>query len=141
MIRRKQIDGTGRAFWVLISQVEHARVAGELAQQWGNPPLTPLVPRDELVATIRHHDDGWAEWERMPGVDPQLGQPYAFTEMPLADSLAIWRKSIDGARSLGNLAPYLVSGHFSALLRHSNAWQKSDTPATPLAQAFLSEQD
>src|SRR5689334_22023337 len=103
MIRRPQPGVDSQPQWVLISQVEHARVSGELAEHWA---AGALAPRDELVATIYHHDDGWREWEQRPDVDPEPGRPRAFTEMPLADSLVIWQRSIDAAARLGNLAPY-----------------------------------
>ena len=141
MIRRPVTAADCHPRWALISQVEHARVAGELAEHWGAPPFEPLVPRDELVATIFHHDDGWAEWERTPGVDPKHGRPLQFTEMPVTESLVIWQRSIDAVRPLGDLAPWLVSGHFSALLRRSNAWQPTRPPESPAAQAFLQRQD
>lgn len=141
MIRRSITTADGRPHWALISQVEHARIAGELAAHWGAPPFEPLAPRDEMLAAIFHHDDGWADWERSPEVDPRQGRPLEFTEMPLGQSLAIWQRSIDGARQLGDLAPWLVSGHFSALLRRANAWQPARPPEAPEARDFLQRQD
>jgi hypothetical protein len=137
MIRRS--DGaTGEERWILISQVEHARLASRLADSW--EPSASFEPRDQMVAAMQHHDDGWSDWEVAPKVDPNTGRPLDFTETPLTDSLAIWRDSIDAAATCGPLAGYMVSGHFSALLeRFSGRW-KSDPTLTALAQRFLSEQ-
>ena len=93
------------------------------------------------MPAIFGHDDGWAEWEKFPGVDPQLGQPLNFTEMPLAVSLAIWRRWIDAVQMYGDLAGYVVSGHFSALLRHLNHWQKIGADHGVEAADFLARQD
>ncbi|MGH7139967.1 MAG: DUF3891 family protein, partial [Pirellulales bacterium] len=136
MIRRSK--GTDR--WVLISQVEHARLSGALAEAWGNEPFARLESHDELVAAVTHHDDGWSAWEVAPKVDLQTGRPLDFTETPLTDSLAIWRESIRRAGDIGPLAAYMVSGHFSALLeRFSSRW-KSDASLQLLAQQFLTDE-
>ncbi|HET6880029.1 MAG TPA: DUF3891 family protein [Pirellulales bacterium] len=135
MIRRSV--GTQR--WTLISQVEHARLSGALAEAWDEDRFAGL-PRDELVAAIAHHDDGWSAWEVSPKVDPKSGRPLDFTETPLPDSLAIWRESIARAEQFGPLAAYMVSGHFSALLERFNSRWKSDSTLERLAQGFLQEQ-
>ncbi len=140
MIRRTDVDSSHQDRWILISQVEHARLSGVLAETWGQPPFAPLEPRDEVVAGVLHHDDGWSAWEVAPKVDAQSGSPLDFTEMPMADSLAIWRESIASAEKIGPLPAYMVSGHFSALLRRfSSRWQ-SDAAASTLAQGFLDQQ-
>jgi hypothetical protein len=38
MIRRNQTDDDGQAAWLLISQIEHARLSGEMAAAWGAAP-------------------------------------------------------------------------------------------------------
>ncbi|HVX14501.1 MAG TPA: DUF3891 family protein [Pirellulales bacterium] len=136
MIRR--LAGTER--WVLISQVEHARLSGALAGAWGNESFPSLAPHAEMVAAVACHDDGWSAWEISPKVDTQTGRPLDFTETPLTDSLAIWRESISRAEHFGPLAAYMVSGHFSALLeRFSGRW-KSDVALERLATGFIAEQ-
>jgi hypothetical protein len=141
MIRRSDRTAdltTGEERWILISQVEHARLAGRLAEAWET--FGSYEPRDELVEAVRRHDDGWSAWEVAPKVDAQTGRPLDFTETPLTDSLAIWRDSIRSGAEVGPLAGYMVSGHFSALLeRFSGRW-KSDPTLTTLAQGFLGEE-
>jgi hypothetical protein len=141
MIRRDDTAPDGSRSWILISQVDHARISGELASHWGANGFAPIEPRDELLPAIFGHDDGWAAWEQLPGVDLQLGRPLNFTEMPLADSLAIWQRSIDSVQRFGDLAGYVVSGHFSALLRHANHWQKIGSDHGAEAADFLARQD
>jgi hypothetical protein len=113
-------DGTPR--WLLIPQIEHAHLAGRIVDHWALEPFAAVAERPEVVAAIVHHDDGWAEWEESPAVDPGLGRPLSFMEMPLAQSLAIWSDSIDRAAGLGNLAGSMVASHFiSRLLQSSTA--------------------
>jgi hypothetical protein len=128
MIRRlgSAAEGT-TGQWILISQIDHARLSGQLAEYWGAQGYSPLSPRDELLWAINHHDDGWGEWEQTPDVDPKSGHPRSFTEMELGDALVIWTASIESARQAGNLEAYLVAGHFCALARRSAAWRKHET--------------
>jgi len=121
MIRREvNLEGSGPQ-WMLISQIEHARLSGDLARHWGTGGIELLEPNEEVLRAIYHHDDGWAQWETHPRVDPHNGRPFAFTEMPLDDSLAIWRRSIELSAEIGPLAAWIVAGHFSALLRDSSS--------------------
>ena len=126
MIRRDAIGPDGRACWILISQIEHARLAGSLAAPWGRPPFAPLVPRDEVLAAVTHHDDGWRDWEQRIHLDPAHARPRDFMEMPLEDSLAIWSGSIESAAAIGPLAGYMVAGHFLHLLKASKAWEEAE---------------
>jgi hypothetical protein len=89
MIRREH----GRD-WLLISQVEHARLAGELAEAWNFNGGRMVAVRDELVQAVRQHDEGWAVWELSPTVDPETGRPRDFTEMPMPTATGIWSRSI-----------------------------------------------
>ena len=114
MIRRDEPADGAPSHWALISQVEHARLAGRLAEPWVDGPFAPLWPRDELLWAIEHHDDGWRQWEACPGVDSRTGRPRNFTEMPAAEALAIWRHSVDAAAAAFPLAGYVVAGHFCA---------------------------
>lgn len=123
-VRRPHTTDDGRESWALISQIEHARISGELAEAWHADVFASAAAREELIGAAFHHDDGWVEWEKRPGVDPELGQPRSFTEMPLADSLPIWRKSIEACEPFGPLAARTVAGHFTYLLRNSDMWEQ-----------------
>lgn len=116
MIRRNFPLGETPTDWLLISQVEHARISHQLAAEWKDLlPGAPEPVRDELLAAILHHDDGWAPWERKPTLDPAEGRPYDFTEMPPAEAQAIWTRSIEACRAIGPLAGWVVTSHFMAL--------------------------
>src|SRR5262245_14152569 len=80
MIRREVKLSGDTALWLLISQVDHARVSGELVRNW-KEEFSP-----EVVEAIAHHDDGWATWESVPKLNPAIGAPYSFLEMPVAEA-------------------------------------------------------
>lgn len=121
MIRRTITVKDGSQHWLLISQVEHARISGELTRAWHEPFAK------EVIEAITHHDDGWAKWEAAPQLDSQRGRPLSFTEMAVADAIIIWDDSIDAGRRIGLLAGALVAGHFIGLARGSE--HASQSPA------------
>jgi hypothetical protein len=131
MIRRDDTLPDGSARWLLISQVEHARIAAELAVSWGEPPLQAVEQPEIVLPTIRRHDDGWDEWESQPAVDAE-GKPVSFTEMSPADGNAIWQRSIESLADLGPLAQYLVASHFVDRRRKS-------TETSPERTAFVDD--
>ncbi len=130
MLRRELKTTDGAVHWLLISQVEHARIGGLLAAKWTAADVSPYecdgqplrkTTADEILAAISHHDDGWLAWEKAPRVDPTHGRPYSFmNELPFDESTTIWNESIGAAREIGPLAGWLVAGHFSQLLENGN---------------------
>lgn len=92
--------------WLLISQVDHAHLAAQLAERWGNDDVPRLPMREELIPAIRDHDEGWRDWENHPEVHSETGHPRSFTEMTAATATALWERSIDicryGRRSMFN---------------------------------------
>jgi hypothetical protein len=125
MIRRELEFADGEKLWLLVSQVAHAHVSGQLTKHWREPFS------HEVVEAISHHDDGWSEWEVTPRLNPEVGAPFSFLEMPLAESLVIWDQSIAFARKFGPLAGFIVAGHFYNLL------SESDHAHEPAAIAWL----
>ena len=128
--------------WLCISQPEHARLAGAMAEAWGRPPFLPPVPRTEVLQAVAEHDNGWVEWEAAPGLDRAAGRPFHFTEMPVADHLVIWRR---GAQRMLEQNPYaglLVSMHGAALMRF-RLDPAARTPEVDRAavRTFLGEQE
>jgi hypothetical protein len=129
MIRRDVRLADGSAAWMLISQVEHARISAQLAEYCGGRfgAISGEVPaaasnsvsavRNEVLAAVRCHDDGWAQWEQCPRLDPTLHRPLSFMELEPAEAIAIWMRSITSAEQHGPLAAGMVAGHFLRLLR------------------------
>ncbi len=136
MIRREAGHSSEQStHWTLISQVDHAHLAGRLAEFWGAGGMAPVEPRRELMWAIDHHDDGWQAWEKHPAVDPIHGRPRSFTEMDPEDSIGIWTGSINIATQAGPLEAYLVTGHFRALARR--AVGKSDRAGLGAVSVFV----
>ena len=126
MIRRN-VKFDDVASWLLISQVEHARISGELTRVW-HEPFSP-----EVVEAVAHHDDGWVAWESAPQMDAEHGRPLSFLEMPIDEAIGIWDGSIATARHIGPLAGAIVAGHFVGLA------SGSEQATHPLAAEWLDE--
>lgn len=128
---------------MLISQLAHARLSGELCAAWDDAARPLPLPRDKFIETIRRHDDGWLPWEQRPEVHD--GVPRDFMEMPLDESLAMWRRSIAVAHTIHPASSVIVGGHFRALCQGSvdKHAARHDRPADfmYLAEDFIEEQD
>lgn len=134
MIRRTE----GRD-WLLIAQRDHAHLAANMAAAWGNNDIPELPAADLLVPAVRLHDDGWAEWDRHPRIDPDHGRPRSFTEMPLAVSTAIWERSIESCRA-NCPQPWTatwVSMHFCDLAGKARVNRSGEAEEVAAADAFL----
>ncbi|MGE3316301.1 MAG: DUF3891 family protein [Planctomycetaceae bacterium] len=134
MIRRDDGDD-----WLLISQVDHAHLAGVIASAWGNAEV-PALPRSEwLVPAVRGHDDGWREWEDSPHIDPATGTPREFLEMPMVEATAIWNRSIAkcGKHPFGKL---WVSRHFQHLTRLALESREDNNEDVAALEHFLEVQ-
>ena len=75
----------------LVSQPDHAHVAGYLAAHWGNsdfvrPGYFASVPdpeqlRAEMVMAVAQHDNGWWEWEATPDLAAVDGFPSGLADV------------------------------------------------------------
>jgi uncharacterized protein DUF3891 len=94
-----------------IGQASHAWISGQLARAWGNERFGELEPREPVCLAAEQHDVGMAAWDLRPTWNPDSGLPHAFTEMPVATHLELWRA---GPARLVTQSPYaavLVSRH------------------------------
>ena len=62
---------------VLITQPEHARLAGRLAAAWGNERFALPAAHAALILAATHHDDGWYELDELPAYNEQARRPAA----------------------------------------------------------------
>jgi len=104
-------------YW-LISQPDHAHLAGELAANF----VSERFPRISTLAAraIAVHDSGWAAFpeESSPLAPPLLagdGRPLAFVEAAPRAFLRAWTGSISQAEDVCPEGGIVVSRHFCAL--------------------------
>jgi hypothetical protein len=100
---------------LLIRQTDHAALAGQLAEHWGNALFSLPVPRQAILVAATHHDDGWLLWEAAPRIDPATRRPYQFTDMPLVEHAAFYRAGISRILAESPYAGLLVNMHLAGL--------------------------
>ena len=137
MIRRDAQAADGSPRWILIPQIDHARLAGDLADAWHFGRAVEPIAAD-IRHAARHHDDGWADWDLAPGVDAS-GVPVNFDAMRLADALSIWQRGIELSTIHSPLAGYLTAGHFCRLLARFDS-SRARAANRPLGERFLADQ-
>jgi hypothetical protein len=127
MIRRDDTDG-----WILVTQYDHAVLAGNLMERWGNETFSPPLPCDEVLFAVREHDCGWKEWDSAPKINPENGYPANFMEMESSDQTDIWRRSFESYAEEHPYASALVALHFARFNRKLLSRDPSDVYARTL---------
>jgi len=135
MIRRE--DGSD---WLIISQIDHAHLAAELAGAWRHPGDGKSTVTDLLLHAIRCHDDGWREWDAHPEIDPENGIPRQFTEMPMETATPIWASSIQRAALEHPLCGIWVGRHFCHLAEQSLDSRSDEHDDVEAINLFLKQQ-
>jgi hypothetical protein len=64
--------------WLLVTHADHAKVAGQFADAWGNELFERPEPYDSIRHAVYHHDDGWIARDAEP-VLTKDNRPEAFT--------------------------------------------------------------
>jgi len=131
MIRRDDTDG-----WILITQYDHAILAGDLMERWGNETFSSPQPRGEVLFAVREHDCGWKEWDSSPKINPENGYPANFMEMESSDQSGIWRRSFESHSDEHPYASALVALHFARFNRKILIKDPSDVNAKLLEGAI-----
>src|SRR5688572_5232713 len=110
MIRRQQGDD-----WLLITQHDHALLAGELAEHFGNDRFARPDPFDSTIKGVSLHDCGWPlHDDEGPTLNPR-GEPLDVFEVPRAIALRVWQTSADRAAIQDPYAGLLTSLHVLSL--------------------------
>ena len=115
-------DGT------LITQPDHGRVAGVLAQHWGNEDFASPALREPFLFTATHHDDGWYELDDTPMWGEKQQRPAA-RPLPGAAVAARGRGVHQGDRAVYETSPLagaIESMHFTGFYR--SRWGVDDGP-------------
>jgi hypothetical protein len=110
----------------LVTQPDHGRLAGALAEQWGNAEFEPAALQATLIYTAAYHDDGWQALDAGPVWEPHQQRPAHFLEVPLPVVTAAYTDGVDAMYEAAPLAGALVSMHFTGFFR--SRWGMDDAP-------------
>lgn len=117
------VDDRGET-WTLVTQGDHARLAGEILTLWRADGLPDHPRRNRLIAATRGHDDGWSGADAAPRIDPRHGRPWVFDELPADLRFEIWRQGIEDNAKRDAYRGLLVACH--ALHLHADRESEPD---------------
>lgn len=125
----------------LVTHPAHGRLAGQLAEHWGNERFAAPTARAALLTAATHHDDGWAELDGEPAYNASEQRPAHFLELPLEETVAPYRRGVDSVYDRDPHAGALVSMHWAGL--YSARWGQQSGPPVghPLARQVVAEEE
>lgn len=125
----------------LVTQPDHAALAGDLVASWGNDRFAPADRPASLLLAARRHDDGWHEIDARPAVYEPEGRPAHFLEVPLPDTVASYGRGVDRIYDEDPYAGVLASRHWAGL--YSSRWGIQDGPPVdhPAAREVVEAQE
>jgi hypothetical protein len=92
----------------LVTQPDHAHLARRIMEHCTG--LADHPRRDTILHAIGEHDNGWAEEDASPTVNPATGRAFDFVNAPVSVRHAVWPRGV--ARLAGNpWAAALVAQH------------------------------
>jgi len=136
--------------WWLVTHPDHARLAGAVAEAWGNSMFRAPEPRAHVLLGVNVHDDGWAARDAYPSITKQgkpaafsvelVGKYSAFEEIDLQDYLNVRERAVAEVAAKDLYAALLVSKHTYNLLT-ARADRSTIAPEQlPLLDNFLERQ-
>jgi Protein of unknown function (DUF3891) len=100
---------------LVIGQLSHAWLSGQLARAWGNTRFGSVEPREEIVLGACQHDIGWALFDLHSRLSRETGLPESFMETTVDQHIEIWADAPDHLLSQSLCAALVVSLHGCAL--------------------------
>jgi hypothetical protein len=76
----------------LVTQPDHARLARRIMARCAKLARHPR--RDAILHAIGEHDNGWAELDAAPSVDPATGRIFDFMSVPVPARHAVWPRGV-----------------------------------------------
>lgn len=140
---------TETGYW-LVRHVDHAHLAGDFAERWGNDVFLSPEPRTQVLRGIASHDDGWAARDEHPKITRQgrpsafsvelVGKYSAFEEIDLTEYLAVRERAVRMVAEVDPYAALLVSLHTQNLLTARADRSTIQPEQLPLLDTFLARQ-
>jgi hypothetical protein len=109
----------------LVTQPDHAHLAGEVLALWRADGLAGNPRRDDLIFAGREHDNGWREADAAPRCD-DAGRPVDFLAMPPPQRIEIWERGTARYLERRPYAALLIVHHARELhrdRRHEAGWR------------------
>lgn len=96
---------------LLITQPDHAQLAADLVASIRTEPALGGAARRTILLATHEHDNGWAEVDAEPTVDPDTGRPHDFMTGPASVKHELWLRGITRVAKVNARAGALVAEH------------------------------
>jgi Protein of unknown function (DUF3891) len=113
---------------LLITQPDHAALAGHVIREWRADGFADSARRDLILLAVDQHDNGWLEVDAAPIRDPGTGRVLDFIHAPDDVRQAIWPRGVERLR----MQPYAA-----ALVAHHAVHVYNHYRGNPLWRAFF----
>jgi hypothetical protein len=102
---------------LVVTQTDHAHLAGELLSLWILDELPGHPRREALLLATREHDNGWREADAAPRLDRMHQRPHDFRSFPLNDHFEVWKRGIERFSRQRPYVALLIAHHAGELYR------------------------
>ena len=109
---------------LLITQPDHARLAEQIVAAMRSEPALDSSDRSVILLATREHDNGWAELDAEPVIEPGTGRPQDFLKGSVLIKQDLWQRAVRRAAQMDVRAGALTAEH--ALTVHSYRHQTPD---------------
>ncbi|SDD64230.1 Protein of unknown function [Paenibacillus sp. UNCCL117] len=101
--------------FVLTTNDDHARMAGQLAGMLSKAVLPEKQRRKEFVYAVAEHDRSWIELDTAPIWNERAEKPFSITDYPLVIRLPHYLRGLDEVAKMSPYAGLLCSMHYTTL--------------------------
>jgi len=105
---------------LVFTQHDHGISCGELLRRWSAPGPPPERRHLVELATALH-DIAWTGEDATPRFNPQTGQPYDFTDLPVEMKAAFYKEGIDISERTHPYVGLLQSLHYGPFMPEDQA--------------------
>jgi len=131
---------------VLVTQLDHAALSGELARRWGAGPFQVPEPQEPVILAAARHDEGWREQDAQPLYDAARRAPAHFRTVDVPTHIPLYRTGIERIVALDPYAGLLVSMHGSGIYQGRYGagpirMQTQTDDVRAVMEAFVAEQE
>jgi hypothetical protein len=117
--------------YFMVTQNDHAHLAGEIAQNCKEDYFFDDNRAKEVLLAIQEHDRGWIELDTAPVWNDKTQKPYSFIDYPLALKITFYKKGLDEMEKMSKYAGLLCSLHYSSFIQD---------PSEPTVREFWNEE-
>jgi Protein of unknown function (DUF3891) len=106
--------------YFMVTQNDHARIAGEIARNCKEDYFFDLSRTQEVLLAIQEHDSGWIELDTSPVWNDKTEKPYSFIDYPTVLKISFYKKGLDEVEKMSKYAGLLCSLHYSSFLQDAS---------------------